>query len=159
MLPLLLRQLKGVNWWRKATIASGAVIVVLLINLRSKGLDVQQARLAYENPRVQERKETKRVEGPVQIVTKTLRTADGEEVTVWETRGEVVTTVAHSVDSEPVFAPVRLDRWLLGGGPSWRPGETVEYSVMAGRSWANRIDLSGEISQRGRIGGKIVFRF
>jgi hypothetical protein len=175
MLPLLpLLQLSKVNWWRTATVGAAGVIVVMVIQLASQGLDLRKVRLAYENPKSvkTEKRETSRGpsirrEGPSRIETFRTVGPDGTltEVKV-ETKGPVEEatgafreTLEGSSETMPVFPPLQLDRWIAGGGPSWRSGEVVEWSFVGGRSWGNRIDLTGEVSQRGRVGARIAYRF
>ena len=154
----LLPQLKGVNIWRVTAISAGGGLIALALFVHLQAIDLAKDRVVYEHPKVVHVVQTRTVQGPIRIVTRTIRTPGREEVTTEETRGPAVTTVADKDISEPILAP-RTDRWLLGGGPSWRYGEVMEWSVLAGRSFDNRIDLLGGVSQRGRVQGSIIFRF
>ncbi len=154
----LLPQLKGVNFWRVSAISVGAGLIALICLVRIQDDALGQTKAVYEHPRVIRLVQTKTVQGPVRIVTRTIRTPGREEVTTEETRGPVVITAADNSTTGPVLA-VRTDRWLAGFGPSWHYGETVDWSVMAGRSFDNRIDLLGGISKTGRIQGDLIFRF
>lgn len=157
MTPLL--ALSKINWRRVGQATFIVVIVALVAATAQQFFELRKARLAYENPRVITVTRTVKVQGATKIVTRTVEVPGRKEVVVEEVRGPVIETTGNETLSEPVLSVVRTDRWLVGGGPSWRFNETVEWNVLAGRSFSNRLDLQGEVSQNGRVGARIVFRF
>lgn len=148
-LLLLLQQLKVVSW-RRVTAIGGAVLIVLLIAyVRLQAIALDQVELVYRNPKQTSLVHTVRVEGPVRIVTRTIREPGGREETMREeVHGPVTTTRSSEFTVEPVFPPApRLDRWLLGAGiEPFHWGERGAVALHAGYSFRNRLDLCAGIT-------------
>jgi hypothetical protein len=157
MLPLL--ALSKINWWRVGVFGTVAIIIVMFLHTWGQGIDLAKARAAYEHPRVVTVYKKVRVQGPVRIVTRTIEVPGRKEVVSDELRGGFSEVLGADTLSEPVLSAARTDRWLVGVGPSWRYNEAVEWNGVFGRSFSNRVDIQGEISQKARVGARVVFRF
>lgn len=154
-----LLQLSKVNWWRGSTFVTVAGLIVLFLHTWEMHIEMRRAKAAYENPKIVTVIRKVRVEGPTRIVTRTIEVPGRKEVVTDELRGGFSEALGTETLSEPVLPAVRTDRWLAGIGPSWRFNEVVEWNGVVGRSFSNRVDLLGELSQTGRIGCRVVFRF
>jgi len=138
------------------------VVILLLAYVRHQRLQLKNAEiLLAAKPKVEEKTRIVRVMGPVKIVERIREIPGGERIIerITERAAErhVEETERHE---EPLrLQPPRLNRWLAGAGlypfESGRP-----YSLHAGYSFNNRIDLLGGFEPAGKRGNVlIVFRF
>jgi hypothetical protein len=160
MIPLLL--LNKVGWKRVAGAGAVTAVILLVAYVRLQHIALKQAELAYHNPRKVLLTRTVKVEGPVRIVTRTVREPGGrEEIMREEVRGPVVTTRDMDFRMEPVFPPApRLDRWLAGARVEpFHYTERHAWAVYGGYSFRNRLDLCAGVSGRGRAEILALVRF
>lgn len=157
-LPLLLSR---VNWRRALGLGACATIIVLVLLVRMQEIALKQAEVAYKNPRAVQTVKVVKVQGPVRIVTKVVKTADREETTREEVRGPVFETMDEAFLVEPVFPPApRSDRWLAGAAfQPFHSREPGAWTAYAGYSFKNRLDLCGGITGRGRPSVLVMVRF
>jgi len=157
-LPLLF---SNVNWKRVVGAGAAAVIIVLILYVRLQRIALAQAEVVYQNPRTVQQARVVRVQGPVRIITKIVRTPGREEITTDETRAPV-TVVRDSIHlSEPVLPPApRLDRWLAGArAEPFHYTERQAWAAYGGYSFRNRLDLCAGVSGRGRAEVLVLLRF
>ena len=160
MLPLL--ALSGVNWRRVGLAAGVGILLALIAGLATEFLALRKARLAYENPRVVVVTKRIRVEGPVRIVTRTVRGPGGrEEVTREEVRGAVVERTDDATLREPVFMPAaRTSGWLLGASVQpFHRWERDGYAAWGGYSIGGRLHLLAGIRGNTRAEAMVLWRF
>ena len=82
-LASLLPSLTKINWRRVLAISGLGVIVVLALWVRLQSIVLAREQLVYLHPRVENHVRVVRVEGPVRIVTRIVKT-EGREETVRE---------------------------------------------------------------------------
>lgn len=75
----LLPSLTKINWRRVLAISGLGVIFVLCLWVRLQSIALERERLVYLHPRVENRVRVVRVEGPVRIVTRIIKTGGREE--------------------------------------------------------------------------------
>lgn len=155
-----LLNLAPVNWRRVLGLTGAAVIVVLALLVRLQGIALDRERLVYIHPRIENRFRVVRVEGPVRIVTRTIRTEGREEVVREEVRGTVVETTDASHIETPVFAPPRPPRWVAGASLlNFKPGDRSGWTAWGGVSVGGRLDLCLGLTGDFRPGAMILVRF
>lgn len=155
-----LLNLAPVNWRRVLGLTGAAVIVVLALLVRLQGIALERERLVYLHPRIENHFRVVRVEGPVRIVTRTIRTEGREEVVREEVRGPVVETTDASHIETPVFAPPRPPRWVAGASLlDFRPGDRAGWTAWGGVSVGGRLDLCLGLTGDFRPGAMILVRF
>lgn len=157
MISLL--KLSKLNWWKYGTYTTTVVIVMMVLHVWELNIEMRQAKAAYENPKTVTVFKKLTVQGPTRIITRTIEVPGRKEVVTDELRGGFSEALGGATISEPVLPVMRTNRWLVGGGPSWRFNETMEWNVLVGRSFSNRVDIQVEGSQKARIGARVVFRF
>lgn len=156
----LLPSLTKINWRRVLGLTGLGVIAVLVLWVRLLGIALDRERLVYLHPRIENRFRVVRVEGPVRIVTRTIRTEGREEVVREEVRGPVVETTDASHIETPVFAPPRPPRWVAGASLlDFRPGDRAGWTAWGGVSVGGRIDLCLGLTGDFRPGAMILARF
>lgn len=159
MLQLL--RFSSINWWRVGAVSGVAGIVALFLYVWQQNIALGRDRAVYQNPRTVLVVRRIRVEGPVRIVTRTVRVPNREEITTEETRGPILETAGTGLLSEPVFPPApRTDRWLFGfGAEPFHAHEQGWLAFHAGYSFRNRLDLRLGLDHRKRSEVGVTLRF
>lgn len=156
----LLPSLTKINWRRVLAISGLGVIFVLCLWVRLQSIALERERLVYLHPRVENRVRVVRVEGPVRIVTRIIKTEGREETVREEVRGPVVSTTESVNIETPVFPPVRAPRWVVGTSLlDFRPGDRSGWTAWAGVSIGGRLDLCLGVTGSLRPGAMVLFRF
>ncbi|TXH44737.1 MAG: hypothetical protein E6Q97_32295 [Desulfurellales bacterium] len=136
------------------------MIVVLALLVRLQGIALDRERLVYLHPRVENRFRVVRVEGPVRIVTRTIRTEGREETVREEVRGPVVSTTDAVHIETPAFAPPRPPRWVAGASLlDFRPSDRSGWTAWGGVSAGGRLDICLGLTGDLRPGAMILFHF
>jgi hypothetical protein len=136
------------------------VIVVLGLWVRLQAIALAREQLVYLHPRIESRVRVVRVEGPVRIVTRTIKTEGREETVREEVRGPVVSTTESVHIETPVFPPARAPRWVAGASLlDFRPGDRSGWTAWAGVSVGGRLDLCLGVTGSLRPGAMVLFRF
>lgn len=166
LLPLLSLDKKAVLRGLGLAGAGAIVILVAYVNLQSLEVDklrarVDEATLAYQNPKVVVKVATRRVEGPVVVVTRVIEEGGRRETITEERRGVVVTTTDSLTISEPVFMPSgRSSRWLAGVSVNpFKTASPAAWTAYGGYSFGNRLDLLAGADMRGSPRALVVVRF
>lgn len=153
-----LLSLAPVNWRRVVAVTGVGVVFVLLVQVRLQSIALERERLVYLHPKTEQRLRIVRVEGPVRIVTRTIKTEGREEVIREEVRGPVVTTTDAMTKSEPVLA--RAPRWVAGASLlDFRPGDRSGWTAWAGVTVGGRLDICLGVTGGLRPGAMVLFRF
>lgn len=159
-LQILRLSLGDVNWKRVAGIGAAGAFVLLIVYAYLQGVALQKAELVYRNPTKTERRKKIRIQGPVRIVTKTIKTPGREETTTQEVRDAFMEYSESVNSSQPVFAPEVATKWLVGGSKTLFGGwQTNNFAVYGGRSLGRHLDLSLGISGAGKPIGMILWRW
>lgn len=155
-----LLNLAPINWRRVLAISGMGVIVVLGLWVRLQAIALAREQLVYLHPRIESRVRVVRVEGPVRIVTRTIKTEGREETVREEVRGPVVSTTEAVHIETPVFPPARPPLWVAGASlMNFRPGDRAGWMAWGGVSVAGHIDICLGLSGDLRPGAMVLFRF
>jgi hypothetical protein len=144
------------------TVAAVVAVVFLIVQVWLQHLALKRDEVVYRNPLVIRQVKTLRVEGPVRILTRTVREPGGrEEVLREETRGAVTEASDSSVISQPVFAPAgAAGGWQIA--PSLQPLHRFErgaWALWGGYSFGGRLDLMAGLRGNGRVETMAIWRF
>lgn len=154
MIRLLLR-LNSVRWKRAAAVAALAVIPLQQLHIR------RQAAALRARPRVERQVKYVRVEGPVRIVTRTVKTEGREEIVREELHAAVTEAREDVRISEPVFAPAaRAGGWLAGAsGQPFHRWERDGWTAWGGYSFGGRLNVCAGVTGAGRAAALALWRF
>lgn len=159
-LARLLPSLTKINWRRVLAISGMGVIVVLALWVRLQSIVLAREQLVYLHPRVENHVRVVRVEGPVRIVTRIVKTEGREETVREEVRGPVVSTTESVHIETPVFPPPRPHRWVAGTSLlDFRPGDRTRWTAWTGVSVGGRLDLCIGVTGRLHTGAMVLYRF
>lgn len=144
--PLAL--LKVVDVKRVTIITLAFAIAILCAFVHQQNVELSRTKLVYLHPQTARKKARRTETGAVRIITRIVERPSGEKETyVDETRAPTVETEVVSEAVAPValataMAPPRTDRFLFGGDlASWNPNSLSSYTLYAGYSFRNRVDV------------------
>jgi len=146
MIPLLFK-FAGVDFKRISIIALVVAAGLLYAYIHGLNVQLEQAQLVYQNPRVVTKIVKRREVGPVRIITRVVERPSGErETTIEESRGPVIETENEATETTPVplsiaLAPLRTDRYLLSAGFNRLSADFDGKALFVGYGFKNRLDV------------------
>lgn len=142
------------NWLLKnlgikdyAIVALVGMVCAFSQKLASDHAELAKAREVYQHPQIKYVDRIVEKQGPVRIVTRTVKQPSGVLIVdQTEERGEITTDTATSNESAPVPLNVALkeprsDRYLLSAGLNRLTPDVDGKALFVGYGWKNRFDL------------------